>query len=90
MIPAIPAARPLIGESEVAAVIEVLESWLLAQGQQVADFEHEFSDTVGSRECKSVNSGTLAPNQVPEKFVQRNGVCDQALRLSCVTQSATA
>lgn len=56
----IPAAKPLIGEEERAAVDAVLASGGLAQGKQVAAFESEFSAVVGDRECVAVNSGTSA------------------------------
>ena len=56
----IPAARPLIGTDERAAVDAVLASGGLAQGPQVAAFESEFSAVVDGRECVAVNSGTSA------------------------------
>jgi perosamine synthetase len=54
----IPAARPLIGEEERAAVDRILKSGLMAQGPEVAAFENEFSMIVGGRDCIAVNSGT--------------------------------
>lgn len=55
----IPAAKPLIGDEERAAVDRVLRSGGLAQGPEVASFESEFADAlVAGRECVAVNSGT--------------------------------
>lgn len=54
----IPAAKPLIGVEEREAVDRVLQSGMMAQGPEVAAFEHEFSEIVGKRHCIAVNSGT--------------------------------
>ena len=55
----IPAARPIIGEEERAAVDRVLASGMVAQGPEVAAFEKEFAEQlVGGRTCVAVNSGT--------------------------------
>ena len=54
----IPAARPIIGEEERAAVDRVLQSGMMAQGPEVAAFENEFSSIVANRPCIAVNSGT--------------------------------
>ncbi|MGN6250575.1 MAG: DegT/DnrJ/EryC1/StrS family aminotransferase [Marmoricola sp.] len=55
----IPPARPLIGEEERAAVDRVLRSGMLAQGPEVAAFEHDFAAHFGlERACVAVNSGT--------------------------------
>ena len=56
----IPAAKPLVGEEERAAVDAVLRSGGLAQGPEVAAFESEFANWVDGRECVAVNSGTSA------------------------------
>ncbi len=56
----IPAAKPLLGEEEQAAVLRVLASGLLAQGGEVAAFEEEFSALVDGRHCIAVSSGTTA------------------------------
>jgi dTDP-4-amino-4,6-dideoxygalactose transaminase len=55
----IPAARPIIGPEERAAVDAVMASGMLAQGQEVADFESEFAQTLlDGRSTVAVNSGT--------------------------------
>ena len=54
----IPAAKPLIGAEERAAVDRVLQSGMMAQGPEVAAFENEFSAIVAGRHSIAVNSGT--------------------------------
>jgi perosamine synthetase len=55
----IPAAKPIIGDDEREAVDRVLRSGVIAQGPEVAAFEHEFADALaGGRSCVAVNSGT--------------------------------
>jgi dTDP-4-amino-4,6-dideoxygalactose transaminase len=56
----IPAAQPIIGDDERAAVNRVLLSGMLAQGPEVKAFEDEFSPHVDNRHCIAVNSGTSA------------------------------
>lgn len=55
----IPAAKPIIGDEERAAVDAVLATGMLAQGKEVAAFEQEFSEVLlDSRASVAVNSGT--------------------------------
>ncbi len=55
----IPAARPLIGDEERAAVDRVMRSGMIAQGPEVAAFEREFSEQVlDGRQVVAVSSGT--------------------------------
>ena len=55
----IPAAKPIIGDEERAAVDAVLRSGMVAQGPQVAAFEEEFAEQlVEGRRCQAVSSGT--------------------------------
>ncbi|SDR78473.1 dTDP-4-amino-4,6-dideoxygalactose transaminase [Actinopolymorpha singaporensis] len=56
----IPAAMPMIGAEERAAVDRVLASGMLVQGREVAVFEQEFSALVDDRPCVAVNAGTSA------------------------------
>lgn len=58
-LPLIPAAKPIIGDEERAAVDRVMRSGMVAQGPEVAAFEGEFAEQlVGGRTCVAVNSGT--------------------------------
>jgi dTDP-4-amino-4,6-dideoxygalactose transaminase len=55
----IPAAKPLIGDEERAAVDRVLLSGMITGGPEVAAFETEFAaQVVEDRVCVAVNSGT--------------------------------
>ncbi|MGP9502567.1 DegT/DnrJ/EryC1/StrS family aminotransferase [Specibacter sp. AOP5-B1-6] len=55
----IPAAKPIIGAEERAAVDAVMASGMLAQGREVAAFETEFSGVLlDGRASVAVNSGT--------------------------------
>ncbi|WP_400994022.1 DegT/DnrJ/EryC1/StrS family aminotransferase [Agromyces sp. GXQ0307] len=55
----IPAAKPIIGDEERAAVDAVLRSGMVAQGPEVASFEREFSEVLlDGRAAVAVNSGT--------------------------------
>jgi len=56
----IPAAKPIIGDEERAAVDRVMASGMVAQGPEVAAFESEFGAICGERACIAVNSGTSA------------------------------
>ncbi len=56
----IPIAKPVIGEEELEAVREVLESGIVVQGPKVAMFETAFAEYIGVRHAVAVNSGTAA------------------------------
>jgi perosamine synthetase len=56
----IPIAKPMMGEEEKAAVIAVLESGQLAQGQKVAEFEERFAAFCGVKHGIATSSGTTA------------------------------
>ena len=55
---AIPLARPVIGESEIERVLEVLGSGRLSLGPLLAEFEQEFARRVGAAHASAVSSGT--------------------------------
>ncbi|MEE6273021.1 DegT/DnrJ/EryC1/StrS family aminotransferase [Georgenia sp. MJ206] len=58
-LPMIPAAKPIIGDDERAAVDAVMRSGMIAQGKEVATFEEEFAaQLVEGRRCQAVSSGT--------------------------------
>jgi dTDP-4-amino-4,6-dideoxygalactose transaminase len=56
----IPIARPDIGQEEVAAVTEVLQSGMLAQGKRVKDLEDAWAELVGVKHAIATANGTLA------------------------------
>ena len=56
--PLIPLSRPWIGPEEKTAVIEVLESGMLAQGPRVAALEAAFASVTGARHAIATSSGT--------------------------------
>lgn len=56
----IPIARPFLGAEEEAAVLRVLASGQLAQGNMVAAFEQRFAEVCHVREAIAVSSGTAA------------------------------
>ncbi|HEV8633839.1 MAG TPA: DegT/DnrJ/EryC1/StrS family aminotransferase [Chloroflexota bacterium] len=59
-LPPVHMARPLIGQAEKRAVLGVLESGQLAQGEVVARFEAAFAAEVGVKHCVATSSGTTA------------------------------
>ncbi|RLE49259.1 MAG: pyridoxal-5'-phosphate-dependent protein [Candidatus Methanomethylicota archaeon] len=61
----IPINRPIIGEEEVSAVIQVLRSGILTNptpqgGEKVREFEKQLASYLGVKEVIAVNSGTSA------------------------------
>ena len=54
----IPLARPLLGEAEERAVIEVLRSGRLSLGPLLGEFERRFAARIGSPHASAVSSGT--------------------------------
>lgn len=56
----IPISKPFIGDEEKAAVIEVLDSGMLAMGPKTAQFEMEFANLCGVKHAIAVSSGTTA------------------------------
>jgi perosamine synthetase len=58
--PFVSIAKPLLGEEEKAAVMDVLDSGMLAQGRRVAEFEARFAELCGVKHAVAVASGTAA------------------------------
>lgn len=56
----IPIARPLIGDEEKKAVLEVLESGIIACGPRVDEFEKQFAAFIGTKHAIATTSGTTA------------------------------
>jgi dTDP-4-amino-4,6-dideoxygalactose transaminase len=53
-------ARPDVGEAELAAIADVLESGQLTMGPQVAAFERALAAAVGTADAVAVSTGTAA------------------------------
>ncbi|MBN1312791.1 MAG: DegT/DnrJ/EryC1/StrS family aminotransferase [Anaerolineae bacterium] len=56
----IPISKPLIGDAEKNAVMEVLDSGMLAQGPRTALFEDRFAATCGTKHAIATSCGTTA------------------------------
>jgi perosamine synthetase len=54
----IPLAKPVLGEAEERAVIEVLRSGQLSLGPRLGEFERLFAERIGARHASAVSSGT--------------------------------
>jgi len=56
----IPIAKPFIGEEEKTAVMNVLNSGMLASGPKTEEFEKKFAAYVGTKHAVATTSGTTA------------------------------
>lgn len=56
----IPIAKPIIGPEEKQAVMDVLDSGMLAQGPRVKEFEDAFAQMCGTQFAIATSSGTTA------------------------------
>lgn len=56
----IPIAKPIIEDDEKRAVIDVINSGMLAQGRKVNELEKRFAEYCGTKYAVAVNSGTAA------------------------------
>ncbi len=53
-------AKPLIGEEEKKAVLEVLDSGVIVSGKKVKEFEEKFAQFCGVKHAIAINNGTAA------------------------------
>ncbi len=56
----VPIAKPLMGDEEKRAVLEVLQSGILAQGPKVEEFEKRFAEFIGVKHAIATSNGTTA------------------------------
>jgi perosamine synthetase len=54
----IPLAKPVLGEAEERAVVEVLRSGQLSLGPKLGEFERRFAERIGVAHASAVSSGT--------------------------------
>jgi len=57
---AINIAKPMLGPEEKSAVLEVMSSGKLAQGEKVDQFEKAFAAYIGTKHAVAVGNGTIA------------------------------
>ena len=53
-------SKPSVGKEEIDAVVNVLESGMIAQGPKTKEFEQEFAKYAGVKYAVAMNSGTAA------------------------------
>ncbi|MEE9593010.1 MAG: aminotransferase class I/II-fold pyridoxal phosphate-dependent enzyme, partial [Thermoplasmata archaeon] len=56
----VPIAHPIIGKEEREAVLRVLDSGHLVQGERVSEFEDLFAEYIGTNYAVATSSGTAA------------------------------
>ncbi|MDD1667589.1 MAG: DegT/DnrJ/EryC1/StrS family aminotransferase [Methanomicrobiales archaeon] len=56
----IPVSRPSLGKEEADAVARVMQSGMIAQGQEVAEFEKSFASYLGVKYAIATSNGTTA------------------------------
>jgi perosamine synthetase len=83
----VPFHVPLIGEEEIRAVVETLESGWITTGPKTALFEQEFARYIGCRHAAAVNSCTAALHLSLEAAGLKEG--DEVI-VPTVTFAATA
>ncbi len=83
----VPFFRPMLGDSEIAEVVDTLRSGWLTTGAKVRQFEAAFSVAVGADHAVAVNSCTAALHLAVEALDLRPG---QAVLVPTMTFAATA
>ena len=87
MVSALPFHVPDLGEEELKAVVEVIQSGWLTTGPKVKQFEDEFAAVIGARHAIAVNSCTAALHLALESRGVREG--DEVI-VPSMTFAATA
>jgi len=87
MVNFLPFHVPELGEEEITAVVEVIQSGWLTTGAKVKQFENEFAAMVGARHAVAVNSCTAALHLALEASGVREG--DEVI-VPTMTFAATA
>ena len=83
----LPFCLPLIGEEEIAAVVECLRSGWITTGPRTKQFETEFAEFIGAKYAVALNSCTAALHLALEALGLRAG---EEVLVPTVTFAATA
>jgi len=83
----VPFFRPSINETEIAAVVDCLQSGWLTTGPRTRQFELEFAEYVGAKHAVAVNSCTAALHLAVEARGLKRG---QGVLVPTMTFAATA
>lgn len=83
----VPFFRPVLGEAEIAEVVDTLRSGWLTTGSRARKFEQAFAETVGARHAVAVNSCTAALHLAVEALGLKAG---NAVLVPTMTFAATA
>lgn len=80
----IPLGKPFLGREELEAVINTMESGLIAYGNKVKEFEEAFAEKIGRKYGIMVNSGTSALWLSMKTLELKNAVIIPALTCNAV------
>ncbi len=87
MVCMISIAKPLIGEEEKSAVMDVLNSGQISPGKKVEEFEQQFASYIGSKHAIATSSGTTALKAILMAYKIKQG--DEVI-VPALTFGATA